>query len=155
MSFLETIFGYVRGRRADPAVDESALKRAAEDAWGLDEADRVPIPVNSSVYDWTQWRKKLQRILDGLPATEPEFEPMMAEARSLGFGDAAVRGAQIEEFTLLIRRAVADCVMTLEERHKLETAQRLLGLSNDEAELISQAVIREAAAFFGNQIRDV
>jgi hypothetical protein len=155
MSFLETMLGYIRGRRVDPTLDESARKRAVEDAWGLDEADRTPMPVESGAYDWTQWRKKLQRILDGLPATEPEWEPMMAEARSLGFGDSTVSAAQIEEFTLLIRRAVADCVLTPEEHRKLEIAQRLLGLSADDAEQITREVIREAETFFGGEVREV
>lgn len=155
MAFLQTVLDYVRGRRQDPAIDLAQARRAAEDAWGLDEADRTPLPADTSTYDWTQWRKKLQRILDGLPATEPEWPTLMAEARSLGFGESTVRNAQIQEFTLLIRRVVADCLLTPEEHTKLESARALLGISSDEAELIAQAVIREAGDFFGQQVREL
>lgn len=155
MPFLQSIIGYIRGIRADPTVDEAALKRAAEDAWGLVQADRTPLPAGSGGYDWMQWRKKLQRVLDGLPATEPEWAGMMTEARALGFGEEAVLGAQIEEFTLLVRRAVADCELSTDEHAKLAAAKRLIGLSHEEAEELVKTVIREAEAFFGHQVRQI
>jgi hypothetical protein len=154
MSYLRSVLDYVARQRLDPSVDRAKAKRVVEDAWGLVEADRSPTRFDSSSYDWTQWRKQLQRVLDGLPETEPEWGPMMAEARALGFGESAVQDAKIEEFTLLIRRVVADCVLTADEQEKLETARRLLGLTADEAELISQGVVKEAAEFFGKPLRD-
>jgi len=154
MSYLKSVIDYVTKRQQHPLVDLAESKRAVEDAWGLGEADRGPLPAASSTYDWTQWRKKLQRVLDGLPATEPEWEPMMTEARALGFGEAAIHNVQIEEFTLLIRRVVADCVLTADEQTKLESARRLLSIPADEAERIAQGVLREASAFFGQPLRD-
>jgi hypothetical protein len=154
MSYLKSVLDYVTRQRLDPSVDRAKAKRAVEDAWGLVEADRSPTQFHSSSYDWTQWRKQLQRVLDGLPATELEWGPMMAEARALGFGESMVRNAKIEEFTLLIRRVVADCVLTAEEQEKLESARRLLALTADEAELISQGVVKEAVQFFGKPLRD-
>ena len=155
MPFLDTVLGFVTGRRADPAPAREEGRRKAAEAWGLTAVDMGLGAAEPGSYDWQQWRKKVARILAGLPATEPEWAPMMAEARALAFGDERVLATQIEEFTLLVRRAVADCEFTEPERLKLDLARRLIGIADSDAEALVQTVIREAEVFFGQQVHAI
>jgi hypothetical protein len=108
-----------------------------------------------AAYDRSHWRKKLARVLDQLPDSEPEWEPLLAESRSLGFDPGWVKGCQREEFALMIRRAVADGMLTGMEHRKLDLARDLIGLSDSEAEATLHSIIAEAQSFFGKPIQDV
>jgi hypothetical protein len=121
---------------------------------GADEAvaDATSTASQASAYDIEQWRKKLKRILDKLPGSEAEWEPMLAEARALGLDDEWVLKIQLDEFTMLIRRAVADRRITEEEHRKIDLARTLIGMSEDEAEELLQVVAAEAADFFGKPV---
>jgi len=120
----------------DPAADPAAMAR----------------PAVAGVYDRDQWRKKLARILDRLPDSEPEFDAMLVEAKALGLEDAYVSDAQLAEFDLLIRRAVADRVIEPQEHRKLELARTLIGVSSEEAVQLLDAIVAEAEAFFGAKV---
>lgn len=111
-----------------------------------------PEQAQGTAYDRIQWRRKLARVLDQLPDSQPEWEPLLAEARSLGFEPAWVQACQREDFALMIRRAVADGILTPTEHRKLELARDLIGLSDAEAEQILQAIVAEAQTFFGKAI---
>ena len=46
-------------------------------------------------YDRVQWRKKLTRLLEQLPASQKDWEPLMSEARALGFEPGWVKARSI------------------------------------------------------------
>lgn len=105
-----------------------------------------------AAYDRTQWRRKLARVLDQLPDSQPEWEPLLADARSLGFDPAWIKACQSEEFALIIRRAVADGILTPMEHRKLDLARDLIGLSDAEAEQTLHTIVAEAQTIFGKSI---
>lgn len=124
-------------------------------AWGLDD-ENTPAAgsevVEAGVYDRTQWRKKLKRILEGLPATKPEWAELAADACALNFDGSWLENVELDEFTLLVRRAISDRHFTEEEHRKLDLARDLIGLSEGRAEEILHGVIAEAEKFFGKKI---
>jgi hypothetical protein len=103
-------------------------------------------------YDCSQWRKKLTRVLDELPASQEEWEPLMAEARSLKIDPDWVKGSLREEFALMMRRAVADGVLTGMEHRKLDLARDLIGIPDAEAEATLHAIVAEASTFFDRSV---
>lgn len=133
------------------------------DAWGLsDEAPpehhpanaspRNAAPVITSSYDRDQWRRKLKTLLERLPDSQSQWSDFAADATALSLEPKWVRQAYREEFTLLLRRAVADRTITRQEHDNLELARTLLGLSESEATDLLNQVIAEAESFFGNSI---
>ena len=108
----------------------------------------------ASEYDRAQWRKKLKRILDELPASEHEWPEFVADADALGFDPEWIARCKIEEFTLMIRRAVADGVVTEVEHQKLDLARELLEIPAPEAEALLHVVVAEAESFFGKAVQD-
>jgi hypothetical protein len=162
------IFDALNRARSGARGADDARRLAA--AWGLDEAEvhpaqtsdedqpapalspSAPVETEASAYDRSQWLRKLKRVLDELPDSEAEWEPMETEGKALKLGDSWMRMAAIEEFTLMVRRAVADRVFTRREHEKIEHARRVIGLSEREAEAIVDGVIREAEQFFGGAI---
>jgi hypothetical protein len=54
----------------------------------------------------------------------------------------------------IIRRAVADKVISEEDHHKLDLARKLIGMSEGEAEDALHAIMAEAEAFFGAPVKD-
>jgi hypothetical protein len=136
-------------------------ERLAE-AWGVSDtgdaelADAGPggtdAPPETLDYDRVQWRRKLKRILERLPASEHEWDPMITEARALAFDDEWVACTQLQEFDILMRRAVADCTLTEAEHEKLDLARRLIGLSEQEAETLLATIVKEAETFFGHHV---
>ena len=112
-------------------------------------------PPNASQYDQAQWRKKLALILETLPESQSRWDELMAEARAMSFDSDWILRVQIEEFFLLIRRAVSDRRFTEDEHEKLELARRLIGMTEAEAEGALQTVVAEAEQFFGKPVRDV
>lgn len=126
-------------------------------AWGLDEREGDPDrPVDTagdaSAYDRAQWQKKMKRILDELPDSKPEWAELMSEARALNLGPDWVTKSQVDEFLLLIRRAVSDRRFTETEHHKLALARDLIGIPEAEAEAALHAIVAEAESFFGKSV---
>ncbi len=103
-------------------------------------------------YDRTQWLRKLKHILDELPDSEPRWEQLVREGRAKGFEESWMRHLMLEEFTLLVRRAVADRVFSERERRKLDLARVLVGLDQAQAEAIYASVVKEAETFFGEEV---
>jgi len=120
------------------------------------DPDTLPLtpemPFESDAYDRVQWAKKLKRVLNELPDSRAEWEDVAAEARAMDFDPAWVAQCGLDEFALLVRRAVADRVMTEAEHRKLDLARDLLAIPDAEAETILQAIIAEAESFFGGSI---
>ena len=90
--------------------------------------------------------------MEKLPPTQPECDPLLADARALGLEDEWVLRSQIDEFTLLVRRAVADRHVTEQEHRKLDLARQLIGMTEADAETLLHAVSAEAEAFFGKPV---
>jgi hypothetical protein len=151
MGFFDTlrrVLGGVPGT-ASPAPEDVPTD------WGLMEGKPTPAaePVGgASAYDRANWQNKLKRVLDGLPDTEGEWPELMAEAKALGLDTAWVTRAQVEEFMLLIRRAVSDRHFTEEEHRKLDLARDLIGIPEAEAEAALHSVVAEAEKFFGKSV---
>jgi hypothetical protein len=103
-------------------------------------------------YDQGQWRRKLKSILEKLPQSQARWADLAAEVRALKLDPDWVRQAFREEFTLLVRRAVADGVVTPEEHKRIDLARHLVGLPEAEAEEILYAVVTEAEAFLGKPV---
>lgn len=144
-------------RERASAMDDRARMRLLE-AWGLVEdetAERVPLPSFEKTtldYDRAQWVRKLKHILDELPDGESRWEQLLREARAKEFDGAWMSRMMLEEFTLLVRRAVSDRVFTEREKRKLDQARTLVGLDEAQAEAIYAAVVKEAESFFGEEV---
>lgn len=112
----------------------------------------VPEPFHGTDYDRKNWLNKFKVLLDELPASRPQWLDHMADALALGIEPETVRAWGREEFTLLVRRAVADRVVTESEHRKLDLARDLLEIPDAEAEQILHAVVAEAERFFGGTV---
>ncbi len=136
--------------------DQGPTAREVEARFLGVDPDTLPIaeetPFDSGDYDRAQWAKKLKRVLEGLPQTRPEWDDMAAEAKSMGFPPEWVAERSRDEFALLVRRAVADRVVTEAEHRKLDLARDLLGIPDAEAEAILNSVVAEAESFFGRSV---
>lgn len=104
-------------------------------------------------YDRKNWLNKFKALLDGLPGSIDLWREHMADALSLGIEPATVRAWGLTEFTLLVRRAVADRVVTESEHRKLDLARDLLEIPDADAEAILQSVVAEAEGFFGKSVQ--
>jgi hypothetical protein len=120
------------------------------------DPDTLPItpetPFESAAYDRAQWAKKLKRVLTELPASHPEWEGVASEAKAMDFDPEWVAQCGRDEFALLVRKAVADQVVTEAEHRKLDLARDLLAIPDAEAETILQAIVAEAESFFGGTV---
>jgi hypothetical protein len=120
------------------------------------DPDTLPIaeetPFASGEYDRAQWAKKLKRVLEGLPDTRAQWDDVASEARSMGFDPEWVAQCCRDEFALLVRRAVADRVVTEAEHRKLDLARDLIGIPDPDAVAILTTVIAEAEQFFGGSV---
>jgi hypothetical protein len=156
MGFFEAL-RHVLGRDRG-AEDERPVDPRLNRAWELDrpaaDAGKAPAVADASAYDRLQWHKKLNRILEELPGSRPEWDDLMAEARALGLDPEWVGKCQVDEFFLLVRRAVADGVFTEEEHRTLDLARRLIGLSEEEAETALHSIVAEAESFFGKPVEE-
>jgi hypothetical protein len=104
------------------------------------------------LFDRSRWHKKLKRVLEGLPDSKEEWNDVVVEAKALGLDPDWVSRRQKEEFLLLIRRAVADRVVTEQEHRALDMARDLIGMSDREAEEALHAIVAEAESFFGKAV---
>lgn len=123
-------------------------------AWGLEDENEEAEnhAADASLYDRAQWQKKMKRILAGLPETRPEWTELMTEARALNLEAAWIRECEVEEFKLLVRRAVADRHFTETEHRRLDLARDLIGLPEDQAEKLLHNIIADAEKFFGGTV---
>jgi hypothetical protein len=162
MGFLDSLR---RALGADALPSERERRLQLAEAWGLDTpggdatdagpADPAQIAASPDTtgYDREIWRKKLRLMFtDKMPVAEREWTEFLAEAQALGFDRDWVEKAQREEFEMMVRRAVADGVVTLEEHHNLELARSLIGIPETEAEDTLHRVVDEARAIFGKEI---
>jgi len=131
-------------------------------AWNLNDTDEQdqeptsePEPFHGSEYDRKNWRKKLKRILEELPASQDEWAGHLAEAHALGIRPEQIATWSRDEFALLVRKTVAQRVMTEPEHRKLDLARELLQIPDAEAEQILNDVVAEAEKFFGGRIEGV
>ena len=109
---------------------------------------------NASAFDRARWQKRLRRILDELPGSQPQWHDLMTDAHALQLEPDWIADRQREEFAFIIRRAVADKVFSEEDHHKLDLARKLIGMSEAEAEVALHAIMAEAEAFFGAPVKD-
>lgn len=122
-------------------------------AWGLDQdAEAVPSAGDNSTYDRANWQKKMKLILDELPASEGRWTELMSEAKALNFDPDWVTKTQVDEFLLLIRRAVSDRHFDVHEHKKLDLARDLIGIPEAEAEAALHSIVAEAEKFFGKTV---
>lgn len=138
------------------------------EAWGLDNQSPTPefprgaphatpqemaAPPSTSAYDVSLWRKKLHHLLsEQMPVSEDQWADFVADAHALGLDQAWIENAMRQEFTLLVRLAVSDGVVTLEEHHNLDLAKRLIGLTEAEADQTLHDIVHEAESFFGRSV---
>lgn len=144
MGFFDTL-------RRVLGTEPGPVDRKVADAWGLDVTEERGA-ADSSMYDRAQWQKKLKRILDELPASRPEWDALVTEARALNLDPAWVTKCQIDEFLLLVRRAVSDGVFSEAEHRKLDLARDLIGIPETEAEAALHSIVSEAETFFGKSV---
>ncbi len=120
------------------------------------DPDDLPIapeePFESDNYDREQWARKVKRVLERLPESTPEWAAVVADSKAMDFDPAWVERCIRDEFAMMVRRAVADQVVTESEHRKLDFARNLLGIPDPEAEAILAAVISEAETFFGKTV---
>ena len=76
----------------------------------------------------------------------------MAEARAMNLDPDWVTRCQVDEFLLLVRRAVSDRHFTEEEHRKLDLARDLIGIPEAEAEAALHSIVAEAESFFGRPV---
>ncbi len=134
---------------AETEADSDAAGQAEEGPSTVEAAG-----TNYSAFDRTQWQKKLRGILDELPASQPRWHELMTEAHALQLQPEWIADRQREEFLFVIRRAVANKVISEDEHQKLELARKLIGMSEAEAETALHSILAEAEAFFGTPVQD-
>ena len=105
------------------------------------------------LYDRSIWYRKLKRILSELPNSESEWPELKAEVASLGLDSEWVAGCVKAEFTMIVRRALADGVISSEEHRRIDQARRLVGLSDEESIAILNEIKTEAEEVFGARLK--
>jgi hypothetical protein len=133
-------------------------------AWGLEDEEPSnakagydpPAPDGgvASAYDRSQWAKRLRKVLDELPASQPHWRELTEGAHALELEADWIADRQREEFEFLVRRAVADRLVSEEEHQKIDLARKLIGMPEAEAEQILHAIMAEAEAFFGAPVEE-
>ncbi|GIW88498.1 MAG: hypothetical protein KatS3mg108_2822 [Isosphaeraceae bacterium] len=170
MGFLDGLKALLGGRGGRDAAERRRLARL----WGLDEESAgerraepkaldldalPPIPRGrgvASAYDERMWVKKLRYLLsERLPIPDEEWEDFRADALALGFDESWIREQEREAFGFLLRKVVRDGVVSERERQELEWARRQIGLSEQEATEMLEAVVREAEAELGRTVDGV
>ncbi len=166
MGFFDALLRVLSRDRHPHETDET--RKSLRAAWGLAEVESPNAPALAqegqlpaaaaatgtiaSEYDRSQWRKKLRHVLEELPASQPRWRGLEADAHALNLEPQWIADRKREEFAFLVRRAVADRTLSADEQQKLELARRLIGMSDTEAEAILHAITAEADAFFGSPL---
>ncbi|WP_435011168.1 hypothetical protein P12x_002466 [Tundrisphaera lichenicola] len=138
------------GATPEPTSREVEARFLGVDPDTLPIADGVPF--DSGEYDRVQWTKKVKRVLGELPGSEAEWPDVAAEAKAMGFDPEWVKQSCLDEFTLLVRRAVSDRVVTEAEHRKLDLARDLIGIPDAEAVAILESIVADAESFFGGTV---
>jgi hypothetical protein len=156
MKFFDALRRSLSHDAGTPAPASPDEARRLNEAWGLgpEPAARPEGFADASLYDQAQWRKKLKLILETLPESRERWDELIAESRAMSFDPAWVAQCQVEEFLLLIRRAVSDRRFTEEEHARLDLARQLMGIPEPEAEAALRTVVAEAEQFFGKPVRE-
>ncbi len=150
-----------RGDRGDPRIvetdelDDSAHPEYPAGKVVAADPDEMAAPPRTTEFDREQWRRKLKRLLEKLPATREAWPALMTDAGALDLDTSWVETCQREEFALMVRKVVSDRVVTLEEHSKLELARSLIGLTDTEAEAILRDIVADAESFFGQAVEGV
>lgn len=146
--------GFIESLKRVLGHDQGKAPRDLARAWNLDDepTEVAEVLENVGLYDRAQWHKKMKRILDELPASQPEWADLMVEASALHLDKDWVTQSQVDEFLLLIRRAVSDRHFTEREHRKLDLARDLIGIPEAEAEAALHSVVAEAESFFGGSV---
>ena len=163
MGFFDTVRRVLGGEPGSEGFPGESLRPSEVDLGDSPHPEfpnRVPAadpaamaaPPPTTDYDRDQWRKKLKRILERLPASQPEWAELMTDAGALSLDVTWVEQCQREEFALLVRRAVSDRHVTLAEHSKLELARILVGIPEAEAEATLNTIVAEAQEFFNKPI---
>ena len=144
----------------DAPAGRGTTSQGLSHAWSLHDTDdhaagTDPEPFHGGEYDRKNWRKKLKLILDELPASRGRWADHIADAHAMGFEPDQIATWCRDEFTLMVRRIVADRVVTEEEHRTLDLARDLLAIPDAEAEQILHDVAAEAEAFFGKSVEGV
>jgi hypothetical protein len=145
-------------------VDDDTKKRIRE-VWGLDQEEpgsederkgtTAGEPAGTaSPYDRAQWAKKLRKVLEELPGSQPSWHDLMTEAHALKFEPGWIADRQREGLVFLIRQAVSHRVVSEDDHHKLDLARKLIGIPEAEAERILHEIMAEAEAFFGAPVKE-
>lgn len=152
MGFFDALFRLFGDEpAARPHHDRERIRRAFGSDQDGDPDESEPTP--GSDYDRRIWRKKLRLLLtEKMPISEQEYGDFLADAYALGFERPWVEQAQRDEFHALIRTAVSDGVLTLDERRNLDLVRRLIGLSDAEAEDALHKFAAEAQAVLGRPV---
>jgi hypothetical protein len=152
VSFFDTLRRVLGGSPApqDDANDTSTAGKSRR-LGALSDRESA---AESGAYDRAQWHKKMKRILDELPGSQDEWPELMSEARALRLDPDWMMRSQVEEFMLLIRRAVSDRRFTEDEHRTLDLARTLIGIPEAEAEAALHSVIAEAEQFFGKPVQE-
>jgi len=147
MGFLDTLRQVMGNESSKPA--RAFASRVEEEGATALVADGEEVP-----YDKAQWLKKLKRILDELPESEKEWETLEFDAKARSFEPEWITQNLRNEFLLLVRRVVADQVVTEAEHLKLDLARRLIRMPETEAVDALRAIVTEAESFFGKPVQD-
>jgi len=151
MGFLGTLKSFLSTTPKWEATE--ATRARLRKVWGLDEPAPLGIePSATSDYDKSRWKRKLHQVFTNLPGSRDQWPGLVTDARALNLDESWMDASIAEEFELLLRGAVADRVVSKDEQEKIETARRLIGLSEDEAATVLRAVAAEAEEFFGAQV---
>ena len=151
MGFFDTLSRVLTGNKG-PQYTPREIE-AAHLGMHPDELPIAPeVPFEPGSYDRTQWAKKVKRVLERLPKSEGEWPDVLAESKAMDFDPGWIKQCIRDEFTMLVRQAVADRVVTESEHRKLDFARDLLGIPDAEAEAILHDVIAEAETFFGKHV---
>ncbi len=162
MGFLDAL----RGLFGDGRAREADQRRRLATAWDIDEGlvdaeapadvdDNTGAVVGATGYDQRMWSKKLRHLItEKLPVPEAEWRDFLADAAALGFDNAWVEREQEDAFLMLLRKIVADGVITGAEHHTIELARAQIGYSDARAEALLKRVVREAEALLGRPVQD-
>lgn len=163
MGFLDALRGWAGlagGRDVDPRrlvdsdVGDGGGSAHPEFPRGVPAADpeAMAAPPETTAFDREQWRKKLKKILEHLPAAEDQWNDLQQEAGALNFETDWISRTYREEFALMTRRVVSDSVVTPEEHRNLDLARSLMGIPDAEAVAKLHEIVAEAETFFGKTV---
>ena len=161
MGFLSAI----RNLFGDSTRRDEEQRRKLAQAWNIDESlidapestdssDNLGALQGATAYDRKMWSKKLRHLItEKLPVPEQEWHDFLADAAALGFDQAWVEAEQRDAFALLLKRIVADGVISGDEQHTIDLARVQLGFTDQQAMRLLDRVVAEAEALLGRKVQ--